>query len=109
MQSSLGKQRQAELSGQISRPVRATQTLSQKEERLERKKKEKVTACTETYQTKPIISWVEVAHAFSPSTHEAKTGGSLSLRSAWSIRSTRTGTKATEKPCPEKQNKNHYC
>jgi hypothetical protein len=49
-----------------------------------------------------------VAHAFNPSIWEAKAGGSLSSRPAWS-----TGLQSefqdsqsyTEKPCLEKQNK----
>ena len=44
-------------------------------------------------------------HAFSPSTQEAEVGGSLSVRGQpWSTRaSSRTVSKATEKPCLEKQ------
>ena len=37
--------------------------------------------------------------AFNPST-EAKTGGSLSLRSAWSIDEFQDNREYTEKPCP---------
>ena len=45
-------------------------------------------------------------HAFKLSTQEAETGGSLSLRPAWSPRaSSRTGSKATEKPCLGKKRK----
>ena len=48
-----------------------------------------------------------MAHAFNPGTPEAEAGGSLSLRPAWSVRtSTKTGSKATEKPCLEKPKEN---
>ena len=53
-----------------------------------------------------LFNQAVVVHAFNPSTQEAKADRSLSSRLAWSTRaSIRTGSKATEKPCLEKQNK----
>jgi hypothetical protein len=52
-----------------------------------------------------IFTWVLV-HAFNPSTQEAETGGSLSLRPAWTMEQVSGSQGSTEKPVWEKnQNK----
>jgi hypothetical protein len=47
-----------------------------------------------------------VVHAFNPSTREAKAGGFLSLRPAWSTSEFQVSQGYTEKPCLEKTKQN---